>query len=359
MVERPSLIIFPGWRDNPYPAIMSLAAAGAGFDVLSVTRLDSVVEYLHQGSRGDVLHMHWTAPVCQRAETEAHATRNLERFRKALRSFRLRGGRIAWTIHNAVPHELHYPQHELELMRLLARVADRIHVMSPATAEVLAPEVVLPAEKVIRVPHPSYVGIYPQASERLAARASLGVAQDSRVVLFLGQLRPYKGVGTLLAALRAVPNDEASAMTLLLAGKVRKEDRHALEAALPTHMHVVFRPGFVPDQELGMWYAAADLTVLPYEQILNSGSAFLAATYGVPVVLPGEESLLQEFHGQPWVHYFDPSNAVADIASLLREDSTYERHATELDEFLKARSPWRISQRFANEVLAGWLPRER
>lgn len=356
MSTRPTLVIFPGWQDNPYPTTMALAAMAAGVDAVFPRRLDDVVRRLHAGRRGDIFHMQWTAPVCQRARTENDATAGLRRFLGSVNAFRDNGGHTVWTIHNAMPHELRYREHEVQLMRELARVVDRIHVMNPSTAAVLAPEVILPPEKIVVVPHPTFAGVYPDSTSRSAAKASFDLEPQTRVVLFLGQIRAYKGIATLLEALRSLPDDVAGGMALLLAGKVDAEGAEELERALPTNMRVVFEPGYVSDVELARWYRAADVTVLPYERILNSGSAMLAATFGLPVVLPGELHLRDEFGSEGWVHFYDQRNAVGDIASLLSTDALYGAPAESWGEFTRLRAPWRISQRFAREAFAGWLP---
>ncbi|WP_296665032.1 glycosyltransferase [Demequina sp.] len=352
MKGRRTLTIFPFWRDNPYPNLMALATAASDFSVQGPTQLDSLLRVIAHSRRGDVLHFQWTAPVIQRAQDASDARARLGRFKRAIDRFRRSGGRLVWTVHNAMPHELLYEAEELELMRYLAKAADVIHVMNPATAEVLAPDVVLPREKIVVVPHPSFMGLYPRGPGREAARAAFGLRPEQRAVAFVGQIRPYKGIVTLLRALDSLTPEQKAQTALLLAGMVRAEDVETVEDAIPSGMTVVYERGFVPDGELSRWYEAADLAVLPYERILNSGSAHLAATFEVPIVLPDAPHLRAEFGDEPWVRFFDGDDAVPELTRLLADPATYERDRDALRAFNTARSPWNMSERMRDEVLA-------
>jgi glycosyltransferase involved in cell wall biosynthesis len=60
---------------------------------------------------------------------------------------------------------------------------------------------------------------------------------------------------------------------------------------------------FVPDDELQLYFAAADLVVLPFEEILNSGSAILALSFNCPIYVPHSGALveLRDMVGVNWV----------------------------------------------------------
>src|SRR3546814_12732881 len=94
------------------------------------------------------------------------------------------------------------------------------------------------------VPHPHYRGAYPNSVTKADARADLGLEPDARVVLFLGQLRPYKNVPALLRAFRRLPDEK---LRLVIAGlpanpAVRTDGETPPRAAPPPRPH----PAFVP-----------------------------------------------------------------------------------------------------------------
>lgn len=223
-----------------------------------------------------------------------------------------RGAALIWTVHNIVPHDTVYLDQEISLLRLLAAHADAVHVMNPATAETVADLYELPAETTFVIPHSSYVGVYPQSFSRAEARAGLGLAESDTAVLFLGQMRPYKGLDVLLPALSRL-GESRDDVVLLLAGKTNPVDADQIERLIPRNIRVIRQHAHVDDDELQSWLSTADVMALPYRKVLNSGSAMLAATFGVPVLLPNLPHLRTLFDGEPWVHFFEPD---ADRSSL-------------------------------------------
>ncbi|HMD56208.1 MAG TPA: glycosyltransferase, partial [Solirubrobacteraceae bacterium] len=100
---------------------------------------------------------------------------------------------------------------------------------------------------------------------------------EGPVVLFVGLLRPYKGIDLLLEAWREVQGAE-----LWIAGLPRM-DLAPLCAATPERVRWLTR--FVSDGELHALMARASLAVLPYREIDQSGVAFTALGAGLPLLL--------------------------------------------------------------------------
>jgi glycosyltransferase involved in cell wall biosynthesis len=102
-------------------------------------------------------------------------------------------------------------------------------------------------------------------------------ATGKRVVLFFGLLRPYKGLDVLLDAWRGIDDAE-----LWIVGMPRM-DVAALLADAPPNVRLV--PRFVADAELPAYFARADLIVLPYREIEQSGVLFTALAFGKPLLV--------------------------------------------------------------------------
>ncbi|MFI5425616.1 hypothetical protein [Aeromicrobium sp. UC242_57] len=126
-------MVYPAWSENPYLTLIYLATIARGHPFRGTVGLDKLIDHLGTCGPDDVLHLHWTAPVCQAVADAAEARRRLDRFVAAVEEFRAAGGRLLWTIHNRLPHDVHHPELEVELQGFLARAADRVHVMSPST----------------------------------------------------------------------------------------------------------------------------------------------------------------------------------------------------------------------------------
>jgi glycosyltransferase involved in cell wall biosynthesis len=102
-------------------------------------------------------------------------------------------------------------------------------------------------------------------------------AVDAPVVLMFGLLRPYKGLDTLLEAWRGIRGAE-----LWIVGDPRM-DVSALRAAAPATVR--FLTGFIEDEAVPAYFRRADLVVLPYDAIDQSGVAFVAMAFGRPMLL--------------------------------------------------------------------------
>ena len=122
----------------------------------------------------------------------------------------------------------------------------------------------------------------PSADE---ARAALGVPADRRVALFLGLIRPYKGVDLLLDSIARLP--AGSDWFLVVAGEPwgNLGDRLSQQVRrLGISDRVRLEYGWVPETEVPGLLAAADLVVLPYRSGSQSAVAPLALGAGVPVL---------------------------------------------------------------------------
>lgn len=108
------------------------------------------------------------------------------------------------------------------------------------------------------------------------AKTELGLTGD--VLLFFGFVRPYKGLGILLEAMPAVLKEKQ--VTLLIVGEFWWDKKKYLDqirnSGLSDHVKIVDR--YVPNEEMGQYFAAADLVVQPY--ISASGSAISQLAYG-------------------------------------------------------------------------------
>jgi glycosyltransferase involved in cell wall biosynthesis len=100
---------------------------------------------------------------------------------------------------------------------------------------------------------------------------------ERTVVLYFGLMRPYKGLDVLLEAWRGVEDAD-----LWIVGMPRMDVEPLRRAAPPG---VSFVTEFVPDSQLPAWFTRADLVVLPYREIDQSGVLFTALAFGKPLVL--------------------------------------------------------------------------
>lgn len=167
------------------------------------------------------------------------------------------------------------------------------------------------------IPHGHYLPVYPVRVGKDESRRLLGLPPDSRVVLFFGTLRPYKGVEELVAVAKKLSSE---GLLFLIAGKpISEEYKKRLLHMIGGSSHIRFHFEYIPDEKVPLYYSVADLVVLPYREILNSGTVFLALTFGVPVMVPRLGSLEELNQRYPRLVYaYDPPLTKEKIVQALQ-----------------------------------------
>jgi glycosyltransferase involved in cell wall biosynthesis len=215
-----------------------------------------MLRYARHARRADVVHFQWL-PV------QALDALLLPRVHPRL-----------LTAHDVLPREPTRGQRAGQC-RLYARM-DAVVVHSEHGARRLREEVDVDPNRVHVIPHGAFHDLAAAAPD--AALPPELVRADRPVVLAFGLIRPYKGIDVLLDAWReAAPDAE-----LWIVGMPRV-DLAPLRATAPPSVRWVAR--YVTADELAATFRAADLAVLPYREIDQSGVLFTALAFGTPLLL--------------------------------------------------------------------------
>ena len=105
------------------------------------------------------------------------------------------------------------------------------------------------------------------------------------MLLFFGNIAPYKGLDVLVDSLAALPD-----CRLIIAGPVKTGcDAHWREiestiAAKGLAGRIVKQASFIPEEDVEVYFKAADALVLPYRTICQSAVLFLSFQFGLPVI---------------------------------------------------------------------------
>jgi beta-1,4-mannosyltransferase len=268
-----------------------------------------------------ILHLHWP-DARLKAGSARTALKQLISQHRLIGRARRAGIRIVWTVHNLGSHERAHPWLERLFWRtFLPRVDAYISLSEAGRAAALARHPRLARVPGFVIPHGHYRDAYPNSVGREEARARLGIPPSAIVLTFIGLIRSYKNVPRLLAAFRGLRDPDA---LLLVPGQVVWPEREeTIRAAASSDPRIRLRPGFVPDDEIQLYLNAADLVVLPFREILNSGSALLALSFDRPVLVPAEGSIveLQATVGDEWVRTYQgvlSTDHLADAVQWVR-----------------------------------------
>ena len=199
---------------------------------------------------------------------------------------RLAGFKFVWTVHDYLGHDSKFPGLELWTRRLFVKFVNRIICLNEMTVETIAKEYKFNPRKAIVIPHGHYRDVYDKPVDLVEARKELNLPESGKVYLNLGLLKPYKGIENLLRVWQD-SQDIFAGNTLLIVGKPVDEDYVKKLQDLAAGIEgVIIYPQFIENDKLHLYFSAANVVVLPFKKILNSGSLILAMSFGKPVIAP-------------------------------------------------------------------------
>lgn len=307
---------------NPYNALLYAALEQIGVKALEWTG------DLSDLGRVDILHLHWPESPLNLPDPSG-----IELVLEAVRSARAQNVRVLWTAHNLRAHAGMHSKLEPEFWEKFCASLDGVIALSKhARVALLEKHPSLERVPIAVIPHGHYRDVYPNTISRGQARARLSLPPEVPVLAFVGQLRAYKGIPELLAAFAKL---EGGAR-LLIAGKpVPSEDAPHLETLAARDPRVRLELGFVADDRLQLFLNAADLIVLPYRQILNSGGALLALSFDRPLLVPAIGSLpeLAGEVGDGWLQFFEGDLLASDLQNALVSVQRLRKQVAPLEAF--------------------------
>lgn len=188
---------------------------------------------------------------------------------------------VVLTIHNVLPHEKRF--FDKPLCRIVYRLADRHVVHTTGLKQDLIEIFKIDPEKISIVPHGICLEL-PRTVSRTQARERLGLKAE-HVLLFFGLVRKYKGLEYLLESFQKVMDDYDVALVIagdFIEDKARYEKLFD-ELAIREKTHVHAR--YIKDEEVPVFFAAADIVVQPYVHFKGqSGVVPTAFYYSIPVI---------------------------------------------------------------------------
>lgn len=193
---------------------------------------------------------------------------------------------VVLTAHDILPREPRWGQ--LAAQKRVYHRVDHVIAHSRHGRDRLVLEADVPAEKITVIPHGAFghlAGLAAADPEGAALPPELkGMGRDVPVVLFFGLFREYKGLDVLLDAWSLLRRAGQIDAELWIAGMPRMDTR-ALHATADAAGGVRWVERFITDPGAAALLDRADLVVLPYREIEQSGVLFSAMGMGKPMVL--------------------------------------------------------------------------
>jgi D-inositol-3-phosphate glycosyltransferase len=266
--------------------------------------------------------------------------------------YRVRGKRLVFTAHNVNAGRRDGNDSWLNRLslRFQYRWVDHVFVHTCRMKQELMDEFDVAAGKITVIPFGLNSTIPRTALTPQRAKERLGLTNQNRVVLFFGNIAPYKGLHHLVRAFATVLASSAD-YRLVIAGSPKKgsEEYWADIRRTIQHMNidsrVLVRDEFIPDDEIELYFKAGDLLVLPYTHIFQSGVLFLGYNFGLPALVADVGALKENLVQGTEAMVFRSGDEVdlgAAIERYFASDlyATLESHREHIREAASMRYSW-------------------
>jgi glycosyltransferase involved in cell wall biosynthesis len=266
--------------------------------------------------------------------------------------YRLLGKKIVLTAHNVNARKRDGKDNFLNrvTLRIQYALAHHIFLHTEKMRRELLEDFGIPAGKATVIPFGINNTLPVTGMTTGEAKRRLGFQSGEKVMLFFGQIAPYKGLEHLVAAFPELSKKNMD-LRIVIAGKVKKghEDYWAkIQSVINTNGNatkVLQRIEHIPDEDVEVYFKAADVLVLPYNQIFQSGVPFLAYNFGLPVIATDVGSLREDILEGKTGYICKPQDP-ADLAERVKiffESELFrqlERYRIEIQKFANDRYSW-------------------
>ncbi|MEM9806505.1 MAG: glycosyltransferase [Cyanobacteria bacterium P01_D01_bin.56] len=299
---------------NPYTSLLYEAIEEGGEVQISEFKVRQALAQPY-----DLLHVHWPDIVLKGVPIWKAYVYVIKLF-LVFSWLKLRGTKLIWTIHNLKSHEQNFPLLEHWFMSWFIDCVDGVIALSrPALMAAVECYPKLHCKPSVVTPHGHYKTIYPNHINQVESRKTFNLQETGDFVcLFLGQIRTYKNVPHLIHCFRSLNQEN---IRLIVAGKPDSETlKQCLIEAAGGDRRIQLNLEFIPDQDVQRFMNAADLVVLPYQEILNSGSAVLALSFNKPLLVPDRGSFidLKASVGQDWLLTYTGELTATDLEQAVQ-----------------------------------------
>jgi glycosyltransferase involved in cell wall biosynthesis len=340
--------LFPfGGKENPYTKMIADTVAQGGNSPLPLqdTKFFPIRRACQSGV--DLIHMFWPSNFYHSSTWFGTMIKRVM-FADGLNC--LSRLPLIYSADNLYPHDAESPDFEKSQIQKIVNKADGIIVASEAAQEIFSKAYRIPeTTKFFIVPHCNYIGKYKDTISRDQARLKLGIAPQEKVMLSLGRINKYKGLGLLSKAFFAANAENSH---LLIAGFCNQpelvEEINNNNKPESRRAKMTIHARFIPDDEIQVYMRAADCVVLSYDDVpMNPGSVILAMSFGLPVCCVNTGSVA-EILGPRCLFSYQPHNLdsmITAIHTALECTDLAERGREAYDLAVKNHSPALVTSR--------------
>jgi D-inositol-3-phosphate glycosyltransferase len=280
--------------------------------------------------------------------------------------YRLLGKRVVLTVHNVNAGRRDSRDSRINrlTLRIQYRLTDHLFVHTEKMRQELMQEFGVESARITVIPFGINNAVPNTSLGPAEAKKRLGLLESEKAILFFGNITPYKGIEYLVAAFKLLSSRDPR-YRLIIVGKpdncetywkmIRTETQECVESGT-----VRLRADFVPDSETELFFKAADVLVLPYRHVYQSGVLFLGYSFGLPVIAADVGSLKDEIvEGKTGllVRPEDPVDLARAIKKYFASDlyADLNNRRQEIQDYSNERHSWEVVGQMTTSVYASLL----
>ena len=185
--------------------------------------------------------------------------------------------KVITLIHNAIPHEPKF--FDRPMAKLFFKQCHGFIVLSDIVRDDLLK--LYPKAQYIQNPHPLYNHFGAPIDKRIACD-KIHIPNNKKNLLFFGLIRDYKGLDLLIEAINILDNSYQLIIVGECYGSFEKYQKQINNS--PAKGRIFVYNYYISDDDIPLFFSAADALVLPYRSATQSGVVSIAYHYNLPMV---------------------------------------------------------------------------
>jgi glycosyltransferase involved in cell wall biosynthesis len=237
--------------------------------------------------------------------------------------YRLLGKKVILTAHNVNAGKRDANDSYLNRisLRVQYKLSAHIFVHTEKMKSELVSEFSIPESKVSVIPFGINNTVPNTSLSSAQAKRQVGVSGSDKTMLFFGNIAPYKGLEYLIAAFTEVSKEDER-YRLIIVGKPKGSEGYWRKiqqtiASSGIRDRIIEKIEYIPDETTELYFKAADVLVLPYARIFQSGVLFLGYSFGLPALAADVGPLKEEIIEGKTGFVFKPQDS-SDLAKKIR-----------------------------------------
>ena len=279
--------------------------------------------------------------------------------------YKLRGKKIVFTVHNvnAAQRDGIDSWWNRFTLKIQYSLADHLFVHTEKMKQELRDQFGI-SGKVTVIPFGINNSIPEVGLTPSEAKQQLGLSKRDKTILFFGAIRPYKGLEYLAGAFKKLAGDPS--YKLIIAGEPKRDCEEYIQKIQQSlqpevsRKQVIEQIRHVGDEEIELYFKAADVLALSYTTVFQSGVLFLAYNFGLPVVASDVGAVREDVVEGETGFLCKPCDET-DLARALGEYfqsnlfKNLDEKRQEIRAFVEERHSWSTVAEITNQVYAGLL----